>query len=371
MVRATSATSLEMQWSLGAIHAKPEKLRVGGDYPKTALAEHLFHSFGLLQIVAPLLPSVIKTDFPVLEIAKSLTEAMYLCEGRQAPDWHVPGFEQQTGQGVAAPGSKAVVTYSGGKDSMWNLMHTRDEGYEPLAVHIRGLNQSVARSEHKDVLKQQALMQFPLAVVDLENSSLQKGRLIVRSRDVFLTALAVPLALEYGADKIYLEGAVAPDTPGTQFCLRASTWETYNELLKQAGLPVQMVGTDRGEIDSIRDLLEQHPDWMPLVSNCFTMTGLRESVAGKFLEAAPSSRNRQPKFPLYDSQCARCLKCRTVNLTRVLYDPIMQNPELRPDIAFFLQDTTKWLKGKRREIADIMDPGFDDLLAQAYAHLEV
>lgn len=370
-VGATSPQSLELRWRLGEIYTK-ENLAIGGDYPRTELAEQLFHSFGLMQIVAPFLPELITTDFPVLEMAQTLTNQMYRNEGKPSPSWKTPGFISQLGN-VCESGDENVVTYSGGKDSMWNMMHAREAGGNPLAIHIKGLNQSVAGAEYKDVLKQQRIMKFPLSVLELTNSRSQKGAPTMRSRDIFLTALSIPSALDYHANKIFLEGSFfeGSDEAGKQFCYLSSVWESYNKFLEEAGLPVQMVGTNRGEIDSIRDLLTNHPDWMPLVSNCFTMTGLRKPVRNRFLADAPSAVTKKPSFPLYDSQCGRCLKCRTVNLTRVVYDPTMQDPSLRPDIHFFLKDTDKWLKRKRSEIADIIDPGFDDLLAQAHANLEV
>lgn len=358
IVRAVSPTTLSMEYDLSE-RGKAEILSVGGDYPQTTLSESIFMSFGLMHIVAPHLPRVIRADFSILDMARVMTETMYATEGQYPPEWDVPGFNPYLIQGGERTGDGVAVTYSGGKDSMWNVLHSRNQGYEPLAIHINGLNQMTSQIEHADVLKQQQTIGYQLAVVDLKNSPSQRGYVVMRSRDFFLTALAIPLALQYGADKILLEGnnKEGEAEAGQVFSYRRSGWELYNGLLQQYGVGVEMVGSNRNELDSIRDILEQQPDWLPLVSNCFTMKAFKKSIAAKFSESAPT-------FPLYESQCARCIKCRTVNLARIMYDPVMSWVD-RDDIRFFISDTERWLHKKYEEVKDIMDPGFIDLLAQA------
>lgn len=361
IVRAINPNFLSMDCDLSE-HKAEETLSVGGDYPNSTLAESLFMSFGLMHIVAPFLPDEIRTDFPVLSMAQVLTDELYRHTGHNPPDWYVPWFDTNQVEGGMSRGEEVAITYSGGKDSMWNMMNARNHGYNPLAVHIHGLNKSVAKAEHDDVIRQQGVMLFPLAVVDLGNSSSQKGYVSMRSRDILLTALSIPLALDYGANKILTEGNFieGEEAPLNAFCYAASTWETYNALLYQAGVDIQMIGgTNHGEIQSITELMQQQPEWLSSVSNCMSMPGFRKSIAAGLHESAPN-------FPLFESQCGRCVKCRTISLVRIKNRELDPNMDSTPteDIVFFLNDTERWLKKKYEEIKDYMDDGLVDLLGE-------
>lgn len=341
-----------------------EKLAIGGGYPQTTLAEEIFLSAGIGQLIGPFLPEVIKADIAVLEPFHLLIDQMYIANGCDKPEWEVAGFDTRPRNLAPADNNRVVVTYSGGKDSIWNLWEALRLGFSPHAVHIAGLNQSVAKAELEGVLRQQRVIGFPLTLVELKNSRSSRGFPAMNWRDFFVGAASIPTAIEIGAGQIFLEGGYyqGEEANGKSFSYHASAWKTYNRELKKMGIPVEMVGNDRGEIDTIKDLLEYRPEWLPLVSNCFSMPVFRPGTRQDFLEKAPS-------FELYKDQCGSCVKCNTINLARLKYDPVIRDKTTLTDKQNVLKKTRKWLRTNWRKVKDIIDPGFEALLAELEAEL--
>lgn len=341
-----------------------EQLVIGGGYPRTTLAEEIFLSAGIGQLIGPFLPEVIKADVAVLELFHLLINEMYIANGLDKPEWEVTRFDKGTRNLAPADNNSVEVTYSGGKDSLWNLWEAIRLGLSPHAVHIAGLNQSVAKAELEGVLRQQGAIGFPLTVVELKNSRSSRGYSAMNWRDFFLAAVSIPTALEHRAGQIFLEGGYYQEgeANGKSFSYHDSAWKTYNRELKKMGIPVEMVGTDRSEINSIKDLLMSRPEWLSLVSNCFSMPVFRPGIRQGFQKNAPS-------FALYEGQCGSCMKCNTVNLVRLKYDPAIIKGATREDKQKVLVRTRSWLKRKRGEVADIIDPGFEALLSELEAEL--
>ena len=355
-LNSLSPTSIGMEWRVGEIGGS-EKMTIGGEYPSTPQSESLFHSMGLLHIVSPFLPELIATDFPVLPMAQLLTNELYKSKKRTPPEWKTPTGDT-IDHSTQIKGNHSLVTFSGGKDSLWNLMTATEAGESPRAVHIQGLNEVVGRREHEDVLKQQKVIGFPLSVVVLKNSYTQKGQPSMQSRDLFLTAMAIPFAAEEGAGRIYLEGSFkeGASEQGAIFAHKLSTWQLYQAQLELMSIPIQMNGTNRGEIDSIKDLIEKQPSWLPLVSNCLAGEQKRTEVRKTMKSIAPS-------FPFYESQCGGCLKCMTLNLARIAYDPMVKRDAKAQDIKNYLGATVRWHRENKPKIGAYIDPGFEPLLA--------
>lgn len=330
-----------------------EKLEVLAGFPETAGAEAIFQQFGLMHIVAPSLPLVIRTNFPVSESVRDFIGRMYVSSGRMKPDFNCPAGENKPVIAKLDDAYGALVTFTGGKDSLWNLMRARQEFERVLAVHIGGLNQVVASREREYVNRQKAAFGFDLRVIEIKNGRDSRGYIMMRSRDFFLTALSIPLAVENGASRIILEGGfyVGGEEKGAAFCYQMSAWEAFNKMLSEMGLPVCAAWYDeRTEVEKVRDLLQQKPEWLKMVINCLSMPCFVSSIRRELLE-------RVGDFPLYESQCGGCVKCRTVNIARILYDHEMA--KVKPEVVrSYVLGTMSWLRRKKNEIGDIVDESF-------------
>lgn len=328
-----------------------ERLAVGYDYPQTPLSELLFSNLGLMHLVAPYLPEVIATDFPVAAPMRRLITLMYQSECQSEPVFKIPGGDLVSAVRVKTDPRRAAIAYSSGKDSLWNLWWTQERyGSENvLAVHIRGLNQGQRSEEAAAAVRQSAALGFNLRTIPLLNSSGNVGYKVMRSRDIFLTGLIVPVALEFGAARVITEGRVYGDLTAL-FTYQAENFHFFNQILKELGAPVRVGWRGREELDAVRDLLLHRPDWLPHVCNCFSTHHRRPSLRRSWARRAPT-------IPLYETQCGSCFKCRTVNLARVLYDPAFQaaRPE---DIREFLTSTQRWMRDNRERLADILGENF-------------
>lgn len=331
-----------------------ERLVVTGGYPNTLFARFIFSQFGLMHLAAAHLPSVLDVDFWIAPEVARLIGAMYRSEDKRPPKIRSGDdfFKMEYILPKTDP-KKAGVLYSGGKDSIWNLWHTsRDRGMENvLLAHVHGLNTSNSSHELAYTLRQQKAYGVPhLRVLDLVNSSGLRGYQVMRSRDIFMAALAIPPALEFGASKVYIEGFA--ETRSTEpFSGQARNMRLFNHTLRELGIPVQVAWKNRTEMGVMEDLLRHKPEWLPHVVNCFSALlykpGLRRSWA----------RNA-PTFPLYDSQCGSCVKCRITNLGRVLHDEELRRRTQPEDIRYFLTNTIAWMRGKGITHADMIGGSF-------------
>lgn len=337
-----------------------ERFAIEKGFPETRLAESLFQSLTLMHLVSPYLPRKIETDFPLHPVFQDLITKMYASEKRKSPEFITPSGKVE----FEAPemlGGKIAVTYSGGKDSMWNMWWGREAvGAENvLAVHLAGLNRPFAKKELAHTLLQQKKIKFPLHVLELFNSSKSAGWSVLRSRDILLTGLAIPVAMEFGADRVVLEGSFAKgdEEKNYPFNGRESTWHYFNHILQDLNIPVRIDWRDRGQIATIRDLIENKPDWLSYVNNCFMRESYWKSVRRIFQE-------KMPTIPLYESQCGLCVKCRPVVLARVLYDPKLLRRASERDVKEYLSGTAVWLKKKWTTSKDMLEDDFVETLRE-------
>lgn len=341
-----SGLKLSMQGPKGR-----ERLEITGGYPDTPLSRGVFSQLGLMHLIAPYLPRKVQADFSLTKEIKDLIGAMYKSESQSPPKFQTPK-DSSDFSGPKTNSNKVTVAYSAGKDSMWNMWWTQEE-YEHdnvLGVHINGLNRNNACREREYTERQIRECRFKnFQIIDLTNSSRNTGYGTMRSRDMFLAGLIVPAALEFGASKIITEG-FAEEKTTEPFSGQAKNMRYFNKVLHKLGIPVQVAWRDKKEMEIIKDLLENKPDWLPHVYNCFSAPCYQP-----FLKR--SWEKRTPTFPLYDSQCGSCVKCRITNLARILYDPKMENVK-REDIQAYLENTAKWIQGRKVELADMIEGSF-------------
>lgn len=331
------------------------------EYPRYNTAKALFAQLGLMHLIAPFQPKVIKANFQVNRPIRRLIGQMYAVEGRHRPIFDVPPGEVVPSFGAGIPTDGAVVAYSAGKDSLWNMWWAQN-GYGPanvVAAHISGLNRSNACYERKYTKLQSEKLGFPYVIIPLKNSSSNSGYLVMRSRDIFLTGILVPIALQYRAKYIITEG-FAEATPTEPFSGREDVMVRFNEALRQMGIPVQVRWRNLPEMDVVRELLD-NTRWLPYVHNCFSAPcykpGIRRSWIGGTHKGKKVVGNA-PTFPLYDSQCGSCVKCRITNLARVLHDPSLKRSASKPDIVYFVRSTVKWVKERSETHSDMVTDSF-------------
>lgn len=343
-----------------------ERIKIVGEYPNNSLSKLIFSQLGLMHLIAPYLPKQISANFRLLPQTKKLISAMYQSESNKPPIFKTP--EKQfhfVGETTKAKANKVAVAYSAGKDSMWNMWWTQEK-YHPenvLAVHINGLNRSNAPRERQYAKRQARKLGFKnFRIINLLNSSRNRGYQVMRSRDMFLAGIIIPHATEFGASKIITEG-FAETSPEEPFTGQPRHMRYFNSILKDLKIPVQMRWRNRKEMDVVKDLLNYRPDWLPHVCNCFAAPCYQPYLRRSW-------QKRAPTFPLYDSQCGSCVKCRIINLARVLYDPAMRKVK-KDDIETFLKNTSAWIRINRVRLADMIEGSFLQDFKKALAKYEI
>lgn len=336
-----------------------ERIKIVSKYPDTPLAKIVFSNLGLMHLISPHFPKKISIDFGIFPQIKELIKAMYKSANLRPSSFQASEIRTNFSSPRINP-KKVAIAYSGGKDSLWNLWWTQEKyGFKNiLVVHINGLNRTNAPWELKYSKRQQKKIGFShFRIIDLINSSRNNGFNNMHSRDMFLIGIIIPLAIEFGASKIITEGFAETD-PEEAFTGREENMYYFNNILKKIGIPIQAAWRNRREMDVVKDLLIHRPNWLPHVCSCF-------SSPNHQLLLRRAWQQRAPTFPLYDSQCGSCVKCRVINLARVLYDPTIEKIK-ENDVRVFLKDTAKWIQIKKRgRIDEFIGESFKEYFKKA------
>lgn len=342
-----------------------ERIGIRSEYPETEATAGVFRSLSLMYLVSPYLPEKITTDFFVPEVFRNLIDEMYNCEGHENPEFCLTdSLLAKQGEPIYANDAefndnKSVLTYSGGKDSMWNLdWLVREKGLENvLGIHFKRINPGVSLEELKATQKQQEIIGFPLEVIDLLNSSKNTGKNIMRARDMFIVGLSIPYAQKFGASHIILEGGFFKDNliKNEPFTCYESAWKIFNNTLMSLGIPVEAAWRDSDGMSAVKDLSENRPDWLPLIHNCFSPEIYKPERRNKWSKVAPS-------FPLFESQCGSCVKCRELNIARIAFDPTIKEARYE-DIRTYIKDTMRWANEHRQDMVDFLAGAFSEQLS--------
>lgn len=341
-----------------------ERIKIINEYPDTPFSKFIFSNVGLMHLIAPYLPEKISTDFVVAKKFKKLIGAMYKSEKQELPSFKTEIAPDPQFSFPPTNPNKVIIAYSAGKDSMWNLWWAQKK-YGPknvLAVHISGLNKGNALQEVKYTKKQQKKIGFQLKTIDLLNSSRNTGNVVMRSREIFLTGIIIPIALEFNASKIITERFTGNvEDPSNYFASCKENMVYFNKILKSFRVPVQISWrSDRKELEVTRDLIKYRPDWFCHMCNCYVIPVHQSSLRNSWKSRAPTLGN-----VMYDSQCGSCAKCRIINLIRILYDPAIKNVK-KKDIQTYLKDTLRWtMKKGDKLLADWVDKDFLEYLNKA------
>ena len=215
--RATVLASKSLELTLSRDGFNRERIGIESqhpsEYPENEESGKVFRWFALMYIVSPYLPEKITTDFSVPDPIRNLIGQMYRHEGHDSPKFLLTDARLAKGGDnlknvFSTSKDKAVLTYSGGKDTLQNL-NWMDSTYgldNILAVHFKGMNRVNSEGEYRMSVEQSRHIGFLLEVLDLVNGSKNYGHEIMRARDMFIVGLTAPLALRFGGSKIILEG---------------------------------------------------------------------------------------------------------------------------------------------------------------------
>jgi 7-cyano-7-deazaguanine synthase in queuosine biosynthesis len=336
-------------------NGKTERLSVS-NYPEVNGMEEIFSQFCAFHLVAPHLPRSIVSEFHLARPVIRLIDKLYASEGEPAPYVVCPTTKAKE-INFKTSASRAVISYSAGKDSLWNLWWAQEKYGKDnvLAVHISGLNRSNASDETKYAIRQSKKLGFRLEVPILHNGYAGKGHKVMRSRDMFMVGLLLPYALKFGASNIIIEGfgEVADDE---LFTGQEHNMISFNGMLSKLGINVKVGWKNRKEMDVVKDLYVNKPDWISEVCNCFSPSNYK-------LFLHNSWKKRAPSIQLYDSQCGSCVKCRIINIGRILYDQNLMATE--KDILYYIKSTEKWYLEHLSTHDDMICGSFLDSLKKA------
>ncbi|MBN2142396.1 hypothetical protein JW711_03630 [Candidatus Woesearchaeota archaeon] len=320
-------------------------------------AEEYFAQFAAMHLLGPRMPRKIYSDFPIAKPMQVLIGKMYKSEGRTPPEIHCRSYNPLHSRSTSS--RKAVVSFSAGKDSLWNLMNAQKRyGAENvLAVHIAGLNKSNGSDERKYAIRQSKKFGFDLEVLELKNGSAGGNYKVMVSRDMFLTGILIPYAHGFGAAHIWTEG-FGETSDLALFTGQEDNMKMFNDVLRKLGLGVRVKWKNRSEMSVIRDMYEQEPDWMKEVCNCFSANCFKAAHR-------KNMQKKLPSFRLYDSQCGVCLKCRTVNIGRILWEPGFRADD--EDVRAYIKSTENWLfsNSTNARHRDIITESFKNAIRRA------
>lgn len=245
----------------------------------------------------------------------------------QSHTLHCPDFNSYP---AITSSKKAVVAYSGGKDSLWNMAWAQQK-YGPenvLAVHIEGLNRAQGRREKEMVLRQARDLGFRnLRIIKIEQNTDQiygDGMHTGYFYYMFIVSLITPAAMEFGADKIITEGYQHP-----------SVMHRFNSVLQKLGVRVKTYWRDTGEMDVVKELAAHNPRWLKYICTCNVETKEQKRFRAALV-------NLIPTFPFGETECGFCEKCRIASVSRILHDPDMNDAEPL-DILSYLLDCIRWI----------------------------
>lgn len=328
----------------------------------TKETQDLMRSMMVAHMVGPKLPETIYTNFDFH--FSELLNALYEYYGKRKPKiLKSPGKIIPTikNPNVRYESLETVTAHSGGLDSVYRIAKLLEEEDIPLAVHLRNLNAKGNAWEAAASEAQCSEWGVPYISVRLRNNSGSHGFETMRTRDLLL-ALAVAIqAAPYEVKNVLIEGGMGKDTSKYHFSEQVDVWVWFNQLLKDTGLDLEVVGVDPGDIETIGEVIELEKKLglsiLPMVQNCFSAPFQVPSTRKKWERETPSIAEASSGH-----WCGSCHKCRRMTLGRIFYSDPKFNKVSQGEIDFFITDTEKWLQ-KYTHNADLISQSFLDHLA--------
>ncbi len=342
---------MELSWRKPFL-GKPRLHRLGvkDGFPTSPIAERIYQQFGLGYFICHHFPRILETEFPVLPAMRQLIEDMYCYYGKKPPEWRHPVFrdKKRLVSGSLNPG-KVVVTLSGGKDGLYYLLRCieRYGNQNVLPVHISHLSmEGVSHRELKAARNLADRLGAKLKIIELVNSTRIPGPRIMNFRDIFLPAMLAAMAHEFGASKIFMEGSDDAKESGDPYFSDLDTSQhALRDMLHEWGLAVEVVSEKISEYEVLRRMFA-NPRWatlMPHTHSCLRCDRLMMFCRRWHAEHFPELFKR-----FYEGQCGSCFKCRVITLSRILWDPIMEQVPFK-ECKEYLARTNEWREKLKRK----------------------
>jgi len=307
-------------------------------------AQNLVRTLALAHLIAPHLPKIIETNWPVeaTEILSGLYEH-YKQKGpviKKIYPQIKPPFV--TGEGRQPARLKHASATSGGADSAYRITDClrRKEGV--VGVHIQNLNKGPL-AEAIASEKQCRVWQVPYKRIKLVNSSGNGGYSTMRTRDLFIAGLCAVASLPYGIEDVRIEGGMIDNPDRCEYSEYTGAWKTFNRLLTSYGLGIQVQGIDPGEIETVGEIIKIEQELkipvIALIQNCFSAPYQLPNNRRKWERETPVLSSASP-----EQWCGSCFKCRRLSLGRLYFaDPNLSKvPE--NETRFFVEDTLRWME---------------------------
>jgi len=328
----------------------------------TKETQDLMRSMMVTHLLAPEMPEKVYTNFDFH--FPELLENLYRYYEKKKP--RIVKISEQVkpvirSSEVSGTNYKTATSHSGGLDSVYRISKLLEKGEAPLAVHLKNLNAKGNAWEARASEEQCRAWKVPYLSVKLRNGSGSTGFDTMRTRDLLL---ALMVAIESAPNKvkeILIEGGMGTDRRNYHFSENSEVWTWFNKLLKETGLDVEVVGVDPGDIETIGEVLKLEKDLeisiLPMIQNCFSAPFQVQNNRTKWERETPNIAKNSS-----DHWCGSCHKCRRMTLGRIFFDDSRFKKVSNKEIAYFVQDTYRWMKTY---------PNNADLLSESFlTHLE-
>ncbi len=322
-------------------HGKKHFVRLVNPIPGSLLSHFLFVQTGLFYLLESYLPKLdsknrysisLITNIPLISPFRQLFSDLCLLNKIKLKIQASAESEilraDRIGQIPKVSSKKAVIAFSGGKDSLWNLMWAQKKfGRENvLAVHIEGLNANQATRERKMVIRQANELGFNLQIIKIKNNfdthdTISRGGY---SYYMFIAGIIIPAAMEFGASAIIMEGFQFPQDI-----------QRFNQVLKEIDIPIKIVWRDIGETEVVRELVKYRPRWSSYICACDRNLKNHKLFRSLLFAAIP-------KFEIDDTDCGCCYKCRLKYVSRILYDPSLRQTGIQSYLVYVLLGIATW-----------------------------
>ncbi len=326
------------------------------DYLYDEKSEFLFSQFGTMHMVSGLLPEKITlVNYKLEKRVGDFIKRMYKTSGKPFPKiisrrGDIPGISYLKQEVLPLDDKGVIVPFSSGKDSVYHFLNALKNKQSPHLVHIRNLNISCCSEEKKYAEKYAAWKKVRLDMVHLKNGTPRNGFETMKSRDMFLVALMIPYAFQYGARNIAIEG-FGDETDFDLFSGQEKYMREFNQLLYALGFLIDIVWDDKKEWEILEIMIREYPLDLAHTNSCFSYPLLKDRMQKKIFWS------KYPRFPFYEAQCGGCFKCFIINLARIAFDKKLRCS--KKVLGRYVLRAEKWLTEKiRKKGSHYEDPTF-------------
>lgn len=236
---------------------------------------------------------------------------------------------------------RAVVLFSGGKDSLAAALQLRNEGIAPVLLYVRKINGAAYGREEGQAAELAAFAGFPFRVVEAQLTG-KSAHIENPTKNLYLAALGAAFAARHGAGVVAL-GCLAHDGENAKnFSCGLSDDPAFLELAGRAleafvpGLQLRPA-LHESDADSFARVWHELPEALPRIGSC--LTGPRAHGIAR------QANERKFKAALMPGRCGSCYKCafELIACAALSRDPL--SPELGVHCVEKLQAGLQTIRG--------------------------